>query len=738
MNKILVGNISLNLRKKIGKGGEGTIYSLDNRTDEVVKIYHVELRESRRKKIEVMVSKQIAKNTSLIAFPKEIVKDHQGNFLGFSMKLVKGFRPIHELYNPKSRQQHFPKIDYRFIINTALNVVRAIGTVHQNNCIIGDLNHSGILVSNNSTVAIIDADSFQIKDKGITYPCVVGVPEFTPPELQGKNLKSVTRLEHHDYFGLSVAIFQLLFMGKHPYAGIFKQKDLSMTEAIQQNRFAFSRLRKKMTMTTPPPGSLTLDSFDGRLATAFENAFGVNPTIRPNPSDWLSILTSSSKRFQRCSRVHTHYYLPNSNGCFWCGLQGMLNFDYFPASFDRSTVKNINWTNIQTHISFIQSHTIPDLSKILRMPKVTSTEGSDLYKKNSKTLRMKKIVFSTLLIGSIGLFFLLPELWILSVFVGGFAVHKLGNSEIDESIFTDEYDRLGRNVQREINQLVKLKNLQELIKVRVDLDHMIKDFNEQDIVCKKLIDDLRKNRQSRKLFEFLDTRYIKDAYIPHIGEDKKRKLIYAGIETAADVNEDQIKTVSGFGPVLTSKVIAWRKMVESRFKYNSTVDATDKKFENHIWGFFSHNKNQLAVRIKSGSDQIRRSWKNLEDFKRSGVMNLKVQSELQRFVNIENDLMLLGIKSSKYEFKIFDNYVSNYLPLNRTPPNLPNFKTTLRTTKPKVRQTNTHGGNQKPPVTKNVVPKCPICSQQMKQRNGRYGQFWGCSNYPRCNGTRNI
>ena len=738
MKNILIGNVSLNLRKQVGKGGEGTIYSIDNRNDEVVKIYHAELRESRRKKIEIMVSKQIAQKTSLIAFPKEIVKDNQGNFLGFSMKLVKGFRPIHELYNPKSRQQHFPKIDYRFIINTAMNVVRSIGTVHQNNCIIGDLNHSGILVSNNSTVAIIDADSFQIKNKGITYPCVVGVPEFTPPELQGKNLKSFTRLEQHDYFGLSVAIFQLLFMGKHPYAGIFNQKDLSMTEAIQQNRFAFSRLRNKITMTSPPPGSLTLDSFDGRLAIAFENAFGVHPMNRPNPSEWLSILESSSKRFQRCPRVNTHYYLHNSGGCFWCGLQGMINFDYFPARFDNSTVKNTNWTNIQTHISFIQSHTIPDFSNILKMPKVTSKGGSAFFKENSKTVKTKKITFSTLLLGSIGLFFLFPEFWFFSVFAGGFAVHELANNEIDESVFTVEYDRLGRKVQKEINQIVKSKKFQELIKVRVDLDHTIRDFNQQDIVCKKLIDDLRKDRQKRKLFEFLDTRYIKNAYIPDIGEDKKRKLIYAGIETAADVNEDQIKTVSGFGPVLTSKVVDWRQMVESRFKYNSTVDATDKKFENHIWGFFTHNKNQLAVRIKSGSDQIRRSWKNLEDFKRNGVLSSQLQIELQKFVDIENDLRILGLKSTKYEFAIIDNYESNYLPLNQTPPNLPNFKSTLRTASPQVKNPKTFVGNQKPSITKSVVPKCPICLKQMNQRSGRYGPFWGCANYPRCNGTRNI
>ena len=34
--------------------------------------------------------------------------------------------------------------------------------------------------------------------------------------------------------------------------------------------------------------------------------------------------------------------------------------------------------------------------------------------------------------------------------------------------------------------------------------------------------------------------------------------------------------------------------------------------------------------------------------------------------------------------------------------------------------------------------KCPKCGAQMREKNGRYGRFLGCSNYPRCNGTRDL
>lgn len=33
---------------------------------------------------------------------------------------------------------------------------------------------------------------------------------------------------------------------------------------------------------------------------------------------------------------------------------------------------------------------------------------------------------------------------------------------------------------------------------------------------------------------------------------------------------------------------------------------------------------------------------------------------------------------------------------------------------------------------------CPRCKQVLKVRKGRFGQFWGCSGYPRCRYTENI
>ena len=36
-----------------------------------------------------------------------------------------------------------------------------------------------------------------------------------------------------------------------------------------------------------------------------------------------------------------------------------------------------------------------------------------------------------------------------------------------------------------------------------------------------------------------------------------------------------------------------------------------------------------------------------------------------------------------------------------------------------------------------LIKRCPRCGDILKKRNGKYGQFWGCSSYPVCKYTEN-
>ena len=37
-----------------------------------------------------------------------------------------------------------------------------------------------------------------------------------------------------------------------------------------------------------------------------------------------------------------------------------------------------------------------------------------------------------------------------------------------------------------------------------------------------------------------------------------------------------------------------------------------------------------------------------------------------------------------------------------------------------------------------AVKKCPRCGSILKKRNGKFGEFWGCTSYPDCKYTENI
>ncbi|MBU1118594.1 topoisomerase DNA-binding C4 zinc finger domain-containing protein [Patescibacteria group bacterium] len=36
-----------------------------------------------------------------------------------------------------------------------------------------------------------------------------------------------------------------------------------------------------------------------------------------------------------------------------------------------------------------------------------------------------------------------------------------------------------------------------------------------------------------------------------------------------------------------------------------------------------------------------------------------------------------------------------------------------------------------------VIQMCPICISSLVLRDGKYGEFWGCSSFPKCRFTKN-
>src|SRR5947209_2935353 len=124
------------------------------------------------------------------------------------------------LYNPVQRLKCYPRAGWDFQVRAAWNLAAAFDEVHKAGGLVGDVNQSNAQVSTRALVRLIDCDSFQIRANGKAYLCEVRVAHYIPPELQGKSLHGLIRTENHDAFGLAVLIYQLLFVGKHPFMGI--------------------------------------------------------------------------------------------------------------------------------------------------------------------------------------------------------------------------------------------------------------------------------------------------------------------------------------------------------------------------------------------------------------------------------------------------------------------------------------------------------------------------------------
>ena len=314
----------LKLGPRLGKGGEGEVFSLEHDEAHAVKLYTVSDLVEREQKVEAMIISGMARQVPQVAFPLAMVRDEFGKFSGFLMRNVLEHKPLHELYSPGSRKSHFPLVDYRFLVRTAQNIAKAIASVHAIDCVIGDINQSSILVSKAATVALIDSDSFQVNNASHQFLCRVGVPEYTPPELQGASLSNIARTPNHDAFGLAIVVFQLLFMGRHPFVGSVRAGDIpALSDSIRDFRYVYTEERD--VGMDQPPGTPSLFDFPRSVAQAFETAFGPgSQDARPSAITWINILAELEKSLIQCSYEKQHWYPVESAECPWCAMEREL------------------------------------------------------------------------------------------------------------------------------------------------------------------------------------------------------------------------------------------------------------------------------------------------------------------------------------------------------------------------------------------------------------------------------
>ncbi|MBV9493044.1 MAG: hypothetical protein JOZ54_02275, partial [Acidobacteria bacterium] len=318
---------SVQPEKELCRGGEGAIFTVAGRSDVLAKLYHQKKDPVKEAKLAVMLG---ASNDALLriaSWPITTLRlPGSADVVGFLMPRCEG-QELHQLYRPGSRKQKFPHADWRFLAQTARNIAAAVATIHATGLVIGDVNQRNVLVARDATVRILDCDSFQVRANGQLLYCPVGVAEFTPPELQNRPFHLTERTPNHDAFGLAILIFQLLFMGWHPYVGRFlADGEMDIARAIAERRFAHGKDSRRRLME-PPPHAVSFESMPPRLISLFEAAFVSD--VRPSAQAWCDALDAARAELAVCSVEPMHQYSRHLPECLWCRLEKASGVFFF-------------------------------------------------------------------------------------------------------------------------------------------------------------------------------------------------------------------------------------------------------------------------------------------------------------------------------------------------------------------------------------------------------------------------
>lgn len=664
-----------------------------------------------------MVRIRLAHHAPLAAFPLSVARTRSGAFVGFVMRLVANHKPLHELYSPGPRKHHFPHADYRFLVRTATNISRAVASVHKSGCVIGDINHSGVLISPKALVSLIDADSFQVTADAKSYLCRVGVPEYTPPELQGKALANIVRTPNHDAFGLAVVIFQLLFMGRHPFVGTVRRGEIPpLHEAIRDYRFVYTDERD--VGMDQPPGTPALSDFPAAISAAFDASFGKNSAIqRPTAASWVHALEELEKALVQCGDNALHYAPRDASTCPWCEMEQQLGtFLFLPfvphdgpalAPFDPGA-GGFNIDQIWARIASLEYPTRATLQ-----PRTATAKPSPSAEARASLLETHGSVWPRVIAGGIAIviFFAAVQAWILWVPLGLWALFSSSSdSRMDGERFRKKYLEAEENWNRELEDWYRRCGVDDLESALKELRESRDSYIGLAAEERAKIDAYLSERKSRQLHAYLDGFDIQHAKIKGIGTAKLAALSSYGIDTAADISLPKLLQVPGFGPTTSTPLLDWRAQHEKRFTFRQSPTPADAQELAKIRSAVEAKASMLRRKLLGGSNNLVNLLARVKRAAANSDPAIDRAQSVRAQARVDLEYLQLGVPTAGAGSSSLSSSARS------APATIP-----TRTTS---------------------TPSCPRCRSGMVWRIARRGRnagngFWGCSRYPRCRGTRN-
>ncbi|MFL5356326.1 helix-hairpin-helix domain-containing protein [Archangium sp.] len=642
----------LALGPELGRGGEGAVYTLPREPQRVAKVYLSAPPAEQARKLQWMAEHAPPGVEKLAAWPLELLHEGRagGPVRGFTMARVHGFKPIHLLYSTASRRKEFPTADWAFLVQTALNCAGVFEELHAAGHLVGDVNESNLLVSpKDATVRLIDCDSFQIRAGGQVFRCEVGVPLFTPPELQGQSFAGRERTASHEGFSLAVLLFHLLFMGRHPFTGVFTgQGEMTPERAIREFRFAYGRNARALQMA-PPAIHLPLSTLPAELATLFEQAFApdASRTGRPTATVWYQALQHLARALRSCPQEPTHKYPQHLSACPWCEMMATRGVAFFttprhgspgPQGFTCGLpdleplwleAQRLLSPNLATPVLAAPTFPLPTALPDDLQAEVDRVRQASLAMLVGGVLATVGWWLLLLVSSKVGQLVLVPACTLLaSASVLWWRAHRglrlpalaaeqqrlLQQAEPALAAAQAEYERF----KEELNRLAE-RARQLLHGLRAEYGKLQPDYEEEQ----------RRQLQHRETLQreqFLRNALIEDHELKGIAQGLKSSLVRYGIESAYDVLKEDVTKVPGFGAVRSAKLVAWAKEVEKGFQFDPSLAVSEAE-RRALISHFLQRKAALRSRLEAEVAPLR-TWSQ-EMVKRSGELAAKVEGAQQ-------------------------------------------------------------------------------------------------------------
>jgi DNA-binding helix-hairpin-helix protein with protein kinase domain len=659
------------------EGGEGQIFQHPSNPQMMVKVYK-KPDPMRASKVEALLRIGAGADERLLkmaAWPQQHVLIKQGQdwqHVGFTMRKVSG-DAIHSMYSPKERKVNYPEFTWLNLLQLAKNSAAAFHFIHSTGTVMGDVNESNFVVDPKTGVtSLIDCDSYQVTYEGYVYRCEVGVGQWTPPELHGASFGSIDRSPNHDRFGLAVLIFQLLFIGRHPFSS---PAEGDLDKAIQQHLFTYAEALKAKGYSQPIMTLLNRD-VSTEVFDLFERAFlsgssfgdvieacpkctqknripriAQNPTCpkcgsgfqqdwntrRPSAEQWHVALTQMESRLIKCRSNSLHYHL-NQQDCPFCRLDkmGVPVFNYKGAGADNITLTPDAmvvrlWQEIR-QVATLSLHAAGALPAVVGTP-----APAGISKTNPAfVIGWLVIIVAGGLMISVG-----GASWL--VLIVGFILIAQGK----EGKAFRELRAQRTNTATSFRQLAA-QSQQKLEKLVADRTHSINNLKLEAEKCHRSLTELpAKQRQSMQNLEtrrrelqleaFLDQFFVSKQKFKGLGPKRVGTLQAYGIETAWDIRRHH--RPNRIPDQVWRDMKSWSASKETGFRFNPSIPISPQEIA-AVNSQLMQEKLQLQTRLQQYHTQV--AHISRESFREQTVLEKELLANRQRQQQADADLAVLG------------------------------------------------------------------------------------------------